>query len=166
MTIDAGLADVANGPLDFDGEAREFGAAVDIGADEYHPPAPPPSEPGGGGSGGSGGSTPAAGPGPSPTLPTPPNSSIGLHPHRVLTSATRKRKAVFRFASTDPTARFECSLDGAPFAPCTSPHSVTVKLGHHRFEVRAVGAGGADPSPAIYHWTVKAAPGPAGRINS
>lgn len=158
VTIDAGLANVANGPLDFDGEAREFGAAIDIGADEYHPPAPPPP-PNDGGGAPPGASGPPAGPGSSIVASTPPNTSIAFHPHRVLTTRKRTRKVAFGFASNDPTAHFECSLDGARFAPCTSPHSVTVKPGHHRFEVRAVDAGGADPSPATYHWTVKPAPG-------
>jgi hypothetical protein len=165
VTIDAGVAEVANGTLDFDGDARELGAAVDIGADEYLPPSPPPPPPpppppSGGGAGGS---TPPAGPGPSVPVPTPPNTSIISHPHPIVTSKKPKSKVVFRFTSSDPAARFECSIDGARFAPCTSAHSVTVKPGRHRFEVRAVDQGGTDPSPAIYHWTVKAAPGRVGR---
>jgi hypothetical protein len=52
-TIDAGVADGALGPFDFDAGARTVGAAPDIGADEYAPPAaqlrspepPPPGTP-------------------------------------------------------------------------------------------------------------------------
>jgi hypothetical protein len=39
--VDAGTADVANGPTDADGRARKLGAAPDIGAYEFPPPAPP-----------------------------------------------------------------------------------------------------------------------------
>lgn len=159
VTIDKGLANVSNGPLDFDGDAREIGAAIDIGADEYVPPKPPPNgEP----------TTAPTQSGPPativpPPLIGPPSTSIASHPHRVLKTAKRTRKGTFTFSAGDPAAAFECSLDGAPFAPCTSPHSVTVKLGHHRFSVRAVDAGGTDPSPAIYRWTVKPAKGQPGR---
>ena len=37
-TIDAGTAAVTPGPLDIDGDPRVFGAATDVGADEYMPP--------------------------------------------------------------------------------------------------------------------------------
>ena len=39
--IDAGAADAANGPTDLDGRARTLGAAPDIGAYEFPPPAAP-----------------------------------------------------------------------------------------------------------------------------
>ena len=38
-TIDAGLTDPLDGPLDFDNQSRVMGAAPDIGADEFQPPA-------------------------------------------------------------------------------------------------------------------------------
>jgi hypothetical protein len=43
-TIDAGLTEEANGPLDFEGNPRTTGATTDIGALEYQPPKsePPP----------------------------------------------------------------------------------------------------------------------------
>ena len=49
--IDAGTADPANGTTDVDGRARSLGAAPDIGAYEFPPPAPSP--PGGTGDPGS-----------------------------------------------------------------------------------------------------------------
>ncbi len=40
-TIDAGVTDPANGPLDLEGNPRTVGAATDIGAYEFVPPLPP-----------------------------------------------------------------------------------------------------------------------------
>ena len=61
---------------------------------------------------------------------------------------------------------FECALDGAAFAPCTSPIQLAVSDGSHVFAVRAVdGAGNADPSPAQRSWTVDSI-GPAIAITS
>ena len=59
-------------------------------------------------------------------------------------------RASFDFGSDDDTAHFLCEVDGAPFAPCSSPLvRGKLKLGSHRFEVYAVDpAGNADPTPA------------------
>ena len=56
----------------------------------------------------------------------------------------------FTFSSVDPSATFECSLDGAVFAPCTSPTDINgLGDGPHTFEVRSVDSlGNPDPSPA------------------
>lgn len=63
--------------------------------------------------------------------------------------------ATFEFRSEPPGATFQCELDGGGFAPCTSPHALaSLPDGSRRFAVRAVGAGGADPSPALHAWTV------------
>lgn len=42
-TIDAGVDDPLNGTLDFGGDPRTLGEAIDIGADEYVPPPAPPA---------------------------------------------------------------------------------------------------------------------------
>ena len=71
---------------------------------------------------------------------------------------TRRRTATFEFTGTDArsVAGFECSVDGAPFATCTSPHTVRVKKGRHTFQVRALDqAGNADGTPASDRWRVK-----------
>jgi CSLREA domain-containing protein len=54
---------------------------------------------------------------------------------------------------------FECSLDGAAFATCSSPKELTgLGDGTHEFQVRAFnGEGTRDFSPATYEWTVEAA---------
>ncbi len=67
--------------------------------------------------------------------------------------------ADFTFTSTggQGAVHFECSLDSAAFAPCTSPQSYTeLADGSHTFSVRAVdAAGNVDPTPATYTWTVQ-----------
>jgi Tol biopolymer transport system component len=82
----------------------------------------------------------------------PPETTITKHPK----DKTKKKQATFEFTSTEPGSTFECSLDGAPFAPCTSPETVKVKKGKHSFEVRARdAAGNVDGSPAGDSWKVK-----------
>ena len=53
---------------------------------------------------------------------------------------------------------YECSLDGAPFTPCTSPVTYTdLPNGEHTFQVRATdAAGNKDTTPASRTWTVAA----------
>ena len=70
--------------------------------------------------------------------------------------------ALFSFSSPDagPGATFECALDGAAFAGCTSPKSYTsLTEATHMFQVRVRDAGGnVDPSPALRMWTVDRTP--------
>jgi hypothetical protein len=69
---------------------------------------------------------------------------------------TKKKKATFEFSSSEPSVSFECSVDGQPFIPCTSPDTVKVKKGRHNFQVRARdAAGNVDPTPASDDWKVK-----------
>jgi centrosomal CEP192-like protein len=103
--------------------------------------------PGGGGGGGGGGGSSG-----SPDL-TAPDTLIAQGPKR----KGRKKRATFSFSATEPGASFECSLDGAAFAPCSSPASFRVKPGRHSFAVRARdAAGNLDASPAAAVWRVMA----------
>lgn len=87
-----------------------------------------------------------------PADTSPPDTSIT----KALSSATHRALARFRFASSDGEPRFECTLDGAAFAPCDSPQEVRVARGRHTLRVRAIDAvGNADPSPARHRWTRK-----------
>ena len=62
----------------------------------------------------------------------------------------------FGFESNDPSATFECQLDGGEFATCTSPYAYEDLLdGTHTFAVRGVdGLGNTDATPASHEWTI------------
>lgn len=102
-----------------------------------------------------------------------------LAPDTTLTGApsgtTNVSAASLSFSSNEAGVTFECSLDGAPFASCTSPLSLTGLLdGAHTFTVRAIdAAGNVDSTPATASWTVDAAvpdtsltAGPSGTVSS
>jgi CSLREA domain-containing protein len=69
--------------------------------------------------------------------------------------------ASLQFSGGDPggsgVAGFECRLDAAPFAACTSPQNFSGLVdGSHSFEVRAIdNAGNVDPTPAAFSWKVE-----------
>jgi hypothetical protein len=129
-TVDAGAADADAGTTDLDGDARQLGKGVDIGADELVPPPTPPDT-------------------------TAPDTAFGKKPGK----RTHSRKAKFTFTATE-AATFLCSLDKKPATPCASPFKKRVKkVGKHTFTVVAVdAAGNLDPTPADYTWHVKAKP--------
>jgi hypothetical protein len=84
---------------------------------------------------------------------TAPDTLIAQGPKRKM----RKKRATFSFSATEPGISFECSLDGTPFAPCSSPARFAVKPGWHSFAVRARdSAGNLDASPATSVWRVLA----------
>ncbi len=74
--------------------------------------------------------------------------------------AARHRHVDRARRSTSPRARqastFECSLDNAAFAPCTSPKAYTnLAVGAHSFRVRAADeAENVDETPATHNWTI------------
>ena len=95
----------------------------------------------------------AADRGPAPTGESPRslNTTITKHPSK----KTTKRKARFKFRSESPAgATFECNLDRKSFKRCDSPFEKTVNPGTHRFKVRAIVDGVADPTPAKFKWKV------------
>jgi hypothetical protein len=85
---------------------------------------------------------------------TPPETSITSGPAAGL--LTNDPNVSFAFAATE-AGTFRCSLDGGPFAPCSSPDALHVGTGGHTFRVAAVdAAGNQDLSPATRSWTVTA----------
>lgn len=81
-----------------------------------------------------------------------PDTTIAAYPSNPWGSTS----ASFTFNSSDMSATFEASLDGAAFSPATNPVSFTgLAEGSHTFQVRAVdAAGNRDSTPASYTWTV------------
>jgi hypothetical protein len=91
-----------------------------------------------------------------PADTTPPQTTITEQPaDGTSTDATLKFTA-------DEHATFECSLDGAAYAPCVSPKAYTgLAVGGHTFAVRATDdAGNVDLTPATVSWTINNQPPP------
>jgi hypothetical protein len=84
-----------------------------------------------------------------PADTTGPETSIDSQPAATTTST----QATFTFSSNEPGSSFTCSLDGASFAPCTSPAVYPgLAVGSHTFYVRAIDpAGNMDATPPS--WT-------------
>jgi hypothetical protein len=82
----------------------------------------------------------------------PPQTTITANPP----SATNSTSASFSFTSSEGSSTFECSIDGAPVGPCTSPENYTgLSEGSHTFSVRATDQyGNVDQTPATYTWSV------------
>lgn len=87
---------------------------------------------------------------------TSPDTTIDAHP----LDATNSTSASFTFSTTEQGSSFECSLDGAAFAACTSPEEYTgLAESDHTFAVRAVdAAGNADATPASDSWMIDLTP--------
>ncbi|HRY60530.1 MAG TPA: LysM domain-containing protein [Patescibacteria group bacterium] len=88
---------------------------------------------------------------------TSPNTIIDSNPALV----TYSTDATFTFSSSEAST-FECRVDGALFAVCTSPVNYSgLSLGVHSFEVKATDlVGNVDLTPANYSWTIETAPQP------
>jgi hypothetical protein len=81
-----------------------------------------------------------------------PDTAISSGPAPMSSSAS----ATFSLSSTEASSTFLCSLNGAAFAPCTSPRTYGgLANGVHVFRVRATdAAGNTDATPASHSWTV------------
>jgi hypothetical protein len=85
-----------------------------------------------------------------------PDTTIAGGPSGV----TAERSAAFDLGATVVGSGFECSLDGAAFAPCGSPATyVGLAPGPHVFRARAADPyGNVDATPAERAWTVADVP--------
>jgi hypothetical protein len=81
---------------------------------------------------------------------TPPAPKLVSKPR----SKTAELRATFAYASPTATS-YECRLDSASFRRCASPKAYRgpLKLGKHRFRVRARNAHGVGPA-RVYAWTI------------
>ncbi|MGN6815954.1 MAG: hypothetical protein ACTHK3_07715 [Solirubrobacterales bacterium] len=86
--------------------------------------------------------------------PSAPDTVLGSHPPKKLKTTKKKVKVKFTFSSPVAGATFQCKLDKAAYAPCTSPKRYKVKAGKHKFSVAAVKAGLTDPTPATFKFKV------------
>jgi sugar lactone lactonase YvrE len=101
---------------------------------------------------------PPAGPGASPSVifsapdTLPPDTSL-----RASKINQARRKATFRFSSSEPSSTFLCKLDGKAFTACISPKTYRhLKPGSHKFRVEARdAAGNIDPTPLIKKFKIK-----------
>jgi large repetitive protein len=99
-------------------------------------------------------SSPFALQGPQPTVRvdgTPPVALLDSAPSNPSNDPT----PAFGFSASEPGVSFECKLDAAAFAPCTSPKSYsTLGDGAHAFSLRATDEVG-NVSPTVLHtWTI------------
>jgi hypothetical protein len=91
-----------------------------------------------------------------PVDTTPPDTTISGGP----SGSTTATSASFSFTATEAGSTFECKLDSASWAGCTSPKALSgLAVGSHAFSVRAKdAAGNVDATPASRSWTVEAEP--------
>ena len=77
------------------------------------------------------------------------------------------KSPTFGFSDGDSTATFQCRLDAAAFAGCTSPKAYAGQTdGSHTFRVRAVDAANNLSDATVYTWTIDTTPPPAPSITA
>jgi hypothetical protein len=92
-----------------------------------------------------------------------PETSIGSGVGPAEGSTTLSTDAIFHLTSSEPGG-FKCALDGQPQEGCDDPLVLShLTVGSHQLRVWAVdSAGNLDATPAVRHWSVSTASGPAG----
>ena len=85
-----------------------------------------------------------------------PDTTLTKTPKKKVKTTKKKVRVTFEFASSQPGATFECSLDGLAYIPCASPKSYKVGKGPHFFLLRSGdAAGNKDATPARFDFKVK-----------
>lgn len=80
-----------------------------------------------------------------------PKPKITIHPNKVSPSS----RARFGFSVRGRSLRFQCRLDGRPWAACQSPFAVNrLAVGMHGFSVRTVAGRGKHGKAARFRWRV------------
>lgn len=84
---------------------------------------------------------------------TSPQTTISAKPAK----KTHRRKARFKFASSESASTFECKIDNRAFEACSSPKKYRgLRRKAHTFRVRATDAlGNVDATPAKWRWRVR-----------
>ncbi len=95
---------------------------------------------------------------PPPVDTTAPETTISSGPSGTTTATS----ASLGFSSSESGSSFECKLDAASFASCSSPKALSgLAVGSHTFSVQATdAAGNVDSTPATRTWTVEASTTP------
>jgi hypothetical protein len=150
-TIDAGVNDATNGPLDLAGNGRTLAGRIpcpvttDIGAYEYATASLPPCA--------------------QPILisglgPANPKKRPAAPTTTILKAKIKELTVRFRFKGVDAggaSLKFECKLDKQKYHRCRSPKTYKkLKPGKHKFFVRAVSANGVDSTPAKRKFRIQA----------
>lgn len=101
------------------------------------------------------GANPAGSVDQSSNMQTPDLSPPDLILNRTPPAISADRAATFEFSSTDPTAKFECSLDGQEFTLCSSPKSyANLAEGNHQMRVKARDPAGNQSNLGVHSWMV------------
>ncbi len=118
--------------------------------------------PAGGGTGGEGssgtgtGSGSGSGSGSSGNAKHRPNTSFKRKPRRVVRTAHRRARVVFKFRSSEAGSSFRCRLDRSRYRACSRRLVRRLRPGAHRLKVQAVGPDGlADATAAVARFRIK-----------
>ena len=141
-TINAGEANGRTGSTDLNGDPREQGGVIDIGAYESDFVPPVVTPPAGGG-----------------IIPPPVVIPDTTNPTLTITkkpkSKTTSKKVSVSF-KTNENATYLCKLDKAKFKSCKSPYKKSkLKVGRHKLQIKATDAAGNVSSTKTIKWTVK-----------
>jgi hypothetical protein len=84
---------------------------------------------------------------------TPPETTVSGKSK--LKTKKKRARATFTLGSTEAGSSFQCSLDGAAFASCSTPFRVMLRRGAHTLRVRATDSlGNQDATPASLSFKV------------
>lgn len=85
-----------------------------------------------------------------------PQTFFLTRPAKVLRTANRSARALFRFGSSEAGVTFLCKFDRKPFRRCGKRIVRRFGLGRHVLRVKARDqAGNTDPTPAVYRFRVR-----------